>query len=98
MRGPLIEYPADQAHDRHIVDEMFGEQFFPGVGLKMSKALAGIRQHQIALAQLGKSQQLKGFTEVEDLVGLELQAAGENGQVGVAVIGWPRERLDQARQ
>ena len=65
---------------------------------RLREALAGIRQHQIAFAQLGEPQQLQGFAEVEDLVGLELQVAGENRQVGMPVIGRPRQRLDQARQ
>ena len=74
---------------------MFGEQLLAGISFEVSKARAGIRQHEIAFAQLGKPQQLKGFAKVEDLVGFELQAARKNGQVGVPIIRWPRQRLDQ---
>jgi len=80
LRGPLVEHPPDQTYHRHIVDEMFGEQFLARIGFEMGKALAGIRQHQIAFAQLGEPQQLQGFAEVKDLVGFELQVAARTGR------------------
>ena len=52
---------------------MLGEQLLAGIGFEVGEALAGIRQHEIAFAQLGKPQQLKRFTEVKYLVGFELQ-------------------------
>ena len=59
---------------------MLGEQFLARVGLQMRKALAGVGQHQIAFAELGKAQQLQRFAEMEDLVGLELQMPARTGK------------------
>ena len=77
---------------------LLGEQLLAGVGFELGKARARRRQHQIAFAQLGKPQQLQRFAEMKYLVGFELQAAGENRQIGVPVIGWSCQRLDQTRQ
>ena len=77
---------------------MLGEQLLARVGLEMGKALAGVGQHQVAFAELGEPQQLQRFAEMEDLVGFELQMAGQHRQVGMAVIGRRRQRLDQAGQ
>ena len=77
---------------------MLGEEPLAGVGFEMGKALAGVRQHQIAFAQLRKPHQLQRFAEVKYLVRLELQVACENGQIGVPVIRRACQRFDQARK
>src|SRR6266481_4448329 len=74
---------------------MFGEQLLAGIGFEVSKALAGFRQHEIAFAQLGRSQQLRGFTEVKYLVGFELRPPARTGKSACPLYGGPRQRLDQ---
>src|SRR4029077_20566177 len=98
VRRPLVEHAAAQAYDRPVVDEVLGEQFLAVIGCEMGKTHAAVRQHQVTLAQLGKVQQLQRFAEMEYLVRLELQMAGENRQVGVPVIRRSRQVLDQARK
>jgi hypothetical protein len=43
VRRPLVQHLADQAHERHLIDEMFGKQLLAGIGLEVGKAHAGIR-------------------------------------------------------
>jgi len=77
---------------------MFGEQFLAGIGFEVSKALAGIRQHEIAFTQLGEPQQLKRFTEMEDLVGFlecpRLPALGLPSSQGVRCDAAPTRARD----
>jgi hypothetical protein len=42
MRGTLVEDTADQAHHRHMIDEVFGEQLLAGIGLEVRKAWRAI--------------------------------------------------------
>ena len=93
---PLVEHVADVGGQRHEAQQVIGEQPLACLRIGIGEGPGGRGEPDVALLDLGEAQELQRLGIGEELVDLELQAAGELRQVGTPVIGRGSQRLDQA--
>src|SRR5260370_26674793 len=66
--------------------------------IAMGEASPGRGERKIVYPQFGGAQELQGLGDGTEIVDLHLQALGEMGEVGLALLGLGVKRLEQARE
>src|SRR6185437_14226201 len=87
MARALIENALDVGSERDVRQHLVAECFLALVDVHIDKAPAEGSELEVALLELGETQQLQGLAEREKVVDFELERVREVRQIGPAVIG-----------
>ena len=92
----LVEHAADVGGERHVAQQRAREDLLAHVVVVFREALAHMGEPDVAAFHFGEAQHLQRLGDRKQFVHFQLQVGGEIGQVGLAVVGLRRDRLDEA--
>ena len=94
MALTVVEHALDMRRERHIGEQVLGEQPFAFVEIGSRETHPGFGEAHVSLRNFGETQQLQRLQYRKQIVDLHLQLVGQGREICAAVVGFRRQCLN----
>ena len=96
MTLPFSEYAANVRGQGHESEQVLLEESLTLLSAAMREYAACGGELQRPVFELGKLQDVKGFSNWKEIVHFQRERAGECRQLCLSIVGWRRQSLDES--